>query len=257
MIDIHAHILPGVDDGSQSLSESYEMAEIARKSKVHTIVATPHCNMRGIFENYYYNGWEDQVEQLNKYLEERGNLVKIVPGMEIYGSNQVAKLIQEGLLISLNRSRYYLIEFPFDADPFWMGDILESILQLDKIPLIAHPERYYCIQDEPMILYEWMRQGCVTQLNKGSIFGRFGRYAQKTADLMLNYGLVTCVASDAHSSYQRTPFMSETESYLQSEFGINYTKDVLERNPEMILSNGDITEDRILRPERKVLVPFF
>lgn len=256
MIDIHTHILPGLDDGSETLTESYEMAELAWESGVHTIVATPHCNMKGIFENYYHDEWEEQVKQLQKYLKEKNNSVKIVSGMEIYGSDQVAELILEGMLLSLNHTRYYLIEFPFHANPFWMGNILESILQIGKIPLIAHPERYYCVQDEPMILYEWMKQGCVTQLNKGSVFGRFGRHAQKTADLLLNYGLVTCVASDAHSSNRRTTFMGEIKEYLQLEYGMAYAQDMLEGNPKAILSDADITTDRILRPERKILVPF-
>lgn len=257
MIDIHTHILPGIDDGAGNLLMSLEMAKIARDSGVDTIVATPHCNMEGIFENFYDDEWDIRLQELCSYLEKQNVSLQILSGMEIYASVDVAEKIQRGRLLPLNGSRYYLIEFPFDADPFWMGDILDSVLQLGKIPLIAHPERYYCVQDEPMILYEWMQQGCVSQLNRGSVFGRFGRHAKGTADLLLNYGLVTCVASDAHSSHQRTTFMRDIEEYLYREYGRTYAEDLLYNNPRRVITDDNITKDRILRPEDRIWVPFF
>lgn len=256
MIDIHTHILPGIDDGANSLAESFEMAEIAWNSGVRTIVATPHCNMEGIFENFYDHEWEEKIGELRGYLKEQGSSVQILSGMEIYASMDVAEKIQRGMLLPLHGSRYYLIEFPFDADPFWMGDILESVLQIGKVPLIAHPERYYCVQDEPMILYEWMQQGCISQLNRGSIFGRFGRHAQGTADILLNYGLVTCVASDAHSSRQRTTYMGDMEEYLHREYGRKYAENLLYRNPKRVIADESISNDGILRPEKRIWVPF-
>lgn len=251
MIDIHTHILPGVDDGSESFWESFEMAELADESGVHTIVATPHCNMEGIFENFYDDEWMEQIERLRTYLKEKGNKVNILPGMEIYATMDVAEKIQNGELISVNGSRYYLIEFPFDADPFWMGDVLDSILSMGKVPVIAHPERYYCVQDNPMLLYEWMQQGCVSQLNKGSVFGRFGRHAQMAARILLNHGLVTCVASDAHSPYRRTTFMGDIREFLVEQYGRRYADDLLKRNPQAVIEDKEISNDGILRPERE------
>lgn len=256
MIDIHTHILPGIDDGSESLSESFEMAELAVQSGVHTIVSTPHCNMEGIYENFYDELWEERLGELCSYLRERGNQLMVLSGMEIYASMDVAEKIQKGMLLPVNDSRYYLIEFSFDVDPLWMGDILSSILQIRKIPLIAHPERYYCVQDQPMLLYEWMQQGCLTQLNKGSVFGRFGRHAQRTADLLLNYGLATCVASDAHSSSRRTTYMEDIKEYLCREYEKSYADNVLKKNPRRIIMNQDISTEGILRPERKIWIPF-
>lgn len=256
MIDIHTHILPEIDDGSYNLQESYEMAELAKESGVQTIVATPHCNMGGVFENFYDEEWRERLEKLRDHLKEQGNQVSILSGMEIYASTDVAEKIQRGMLLAINHTRYYLIEFPFDADPFWMGDILDSVLQLGKVPVIAHPERYYCVQDEPVLLYEWIQQGCVTQMNKGSIFGRFGRHAQSTADLLLNYGLVTCVASDAHSSSQRTTYMGDIREYLLQEYGKKYAYNVLKGNPEKIITDQAISKKDVLRPEKRIWIPF-
>lgn len=257
MIDIHTHILPGIDDGAENLSEALEMAKISRNSGVDVIVATPHCNMKGIFENFYDDEWDARLKVLRSSLEEENISLQILSGMEIYASMDVAEKIERGRLLPLNGSKYYLMEFPFDADPFWMDDVLDSVLQLDKIPLIAHPERYYCVQDEPMILYEWMQQGCVSQLNRGSVFGRFGRHAKSTADLLLNYGLVTCIASDAHSSRQRTTFMGDIKEYLYREYGRAYTEDLLYRNPKRLIADEYISKDKILRPEERIWVPFF
>lgn len=249
MIDIHTHILPELDDGSGSLFDSLEMAELAVESGVHTIVATPHCNMEGIFDNYYHDEWMKHIEHLKAFLEERGSRVRILPGMEIFSTSDVAEKIKEKILIPLNHSRYYLMEFPFDANPFWMGDVLESVLHLDKVPVIAHPERYYCVQDNPMLLYEWMKQGCLSQLNKGSIFGRFGRHAQMTAEILLHYGLVTCVASDAHSPIRRTTFMGDIKDFLTEEYGKKHALELLFLNPERIISDKEISNDYIMRPE--------
>ncbi|MDO4556645.1 MAG: hypothetical protein Q4B70_16135 [Lachnospiraceae bacterium] len=249
MIDIHTHIIPEVDDGSDSLDDSLMMAELAVESGVHTLVATPHCNMIGTFENYYSPEWQNNFNNLERYLKENQIALRLVRGMEIFATDDVADKIEDELLLPLGDTRYYLIEFPFGADPFWMGDILDSVLNLDKIPVIAHPERYYCIQDEPMILYEWMQQGCLSQLNKGSVFGRFGRHAQKAAEILLDNRLVTCMASDAHTPYQRTTFMGDIRDYLKEEFGEKYANLLLLVNPQRILEDRLISNDELERPE--------
>ena len=227
MIDIHSHILPGVDDGSDNLQESLDMAKMAWESGVHTIVATPHCNMKGYFENYYSSDWIDNFSKLQSFLKENGSKIQLLPGMEIFATDDTADKIQRGDLIPINHSRYCLIEFPFDADPYWMGEVLDSVLFIDKVPVIAHPERYYCIQDEPIILYDWMKLGCLSQLNKGSFFGRFGRHGKKAAEILLRSGLVTCIASDGHSPYQRTTYMGDIREYLLDLYGENVARQSL------------------------------
>ena len=251
MIDIHTHILPGMDDGSESLEESLMMAELAAKCGVTTIVATPHCNMIEAFENYNSPSWQEHFEKTKVFLQESKIAIELLKGMEIFGTEDTAKKIEDGLLLSLNDSCYYLMEFPFGADPFWIGDILDSVLSIGKIPVIAHPERYYCIQDEPMILYEWMQQGCFSQLNKGSIFGRFGRHAQMAAGVLLENRLVTCVASDGHSPYQRTTFMGDIKEYLEDEYGETYASLLLTENPKKMIQNNFISNEEIERPVKR------
>lgn len=248
MIDIHTHILPGIDDGSSSMEDSIEMAELAYESGVRIIVATPHCNIDGVFENYYTAEWRELFQQFKRELKEEGIPIDLIKGMEIYASEDVAEKILEGRLIPIHNSRYYLIEFPFDADPYWMGDILESVLSINKVPVIAHPERYYCIQDHPGILYEWMRKGCLSQLNKGSVFGRFGRHAARSAEVLLEHNLVTCIASDAHSLYRRTTYMADIKEFMEDHFGREMAKKLLYHNAHSIIRDLTIDHSNIIRP---------
>ncbi len=248
MIDIHTHILPGIDDGSSSLEDSIEMAELAYESGVRTIVATPHCNIDGVFENYYSEAWCDRFENLKHLLKEEGIPIHLLKGMEIYASEDVADKIMDGKLIPIHGSRYYLIEFPFDAAPYWMGDILESVLSIGKVPVIAHPERYYCVQDHPGFLYEWMSQGCLSQLNKGSVFGRFGRHAAKTAEILLEHNLVTCIASDAHSPYRRTTYMADIREFVEEHFSKKQAESLLFTNAKAIIKDEKIDSSNMIRP---------
>lgn len=237
MIDLHTHILPGLDDGADVLGESLAMAELAAEGGTMGIVATPHSNQSGRFENYCSNELEKVYDTFEKALIRNNIPLKLYRGMEIYASWDVAKKIEDGRLRGLGDSDYYLIEFPFDVDADDMGNILESVLNIGKTPVIAHPERYGCVQHYPGVLYEWMVMGCLSQLNKGSLFGRFGRGAAKTASLLLDFDLATCIASDAHSSTMRTTYMGDIKEALEENYGFDYAKLLLYDHPRRILEN--------------------
>lgn len=251
MIDIHAHIMPGIDDGADNMEESLAMAELALNSGVSTIVVTPHSNVRGSFENYDSPEWRKLFIKLQTYLKEHDCKIKLLPGAEVYASNHVADRMLSGMVHAINNSRYYLMEVPFDADPYWAEDIWQSVLKIGKIPVIAHPERYFCIQDNPSILYEWMKMGCLSQMNKGSVFGRFGRTAKRTAEVLLDHNLITCAASDAHSPYMRTTFMADIRDYLLDMYGERRMERLLYRNPERIITNQTVYSENMFRPERR------
>ena len=160
--------------------------------------------------------------------------------MEIFATEDVDDKIAKGALIPINKSRYYLVEFPFDVDPFWMEERLYSILCMDKIPVIAHPERYDCIQDEPAVLYHFMSMGCLSQINKGSIFGRFGRKEQRTAQILLDHHLVTCFASDAHGLNHRSNFLMDVYDHLRLWYSKHYAQCLMYENPMAICCDNDI-----------------
>lgn len=250
MIDLHTHILPGLDDGSQVIEDSLEMCALALEGGVDTIMATPHSNQLGRFENFYSEELEQQFSQLQQAVLEEEIPVKLYLGMEIFASDDLEEKIRDGALISLNRSRYYLVEFAFDENPRQIGDDLEQIFAAGGIPLIAHPERYYCVQDHPALVYHWLQMGCFTQVNKGSPLGRFGRHAARTALFLLQNQLATCVASDAHSPYARTTFMGDIQDYLFDQFGEAEMLRLTEQNPYRIIHDKDIPSHGSL-PERR------
>jgi hypothetical protein len=197
MIDIHAHILPGVDDGSPSMEDSIEMARLALQSGVRAMIATPHCDLPGV----HCVAARDiplRVDLLTHALREAGLPLRIYPGMEIFGTPQTAERLKSGALCTLASSRYPLIEFPFADYGPEATDILHSVLRLGLRPIVAHPERYAYTQTQPQLLSVWVSMGCLLQINRGSLLGRFGERAETLAHRMLERGFVSFVASDAH-----------------------------------------------------------
>lgn len=237
MIDIHAHILPEVDDGADDMEDSCLMAELAEESGVETIICTPHSNIEGICDNYWDAGMAGRVEQLQRELENRQIPVSVLPGMEIYGTEDVPDKIKAGKLISLNFTKYYLIEFGFQKSNLWMTKILARVRDLGLTPVVAHPERYECVQRDLETAQLWTDMGCQLQINKGSLFGKFGRGAWKAAGELLYQDLVSYVASDAHSPYRRTTYMGEAYDFLCEEFSKKLADQVLIENPRKLVQS--------------------
>ena len=243
MIDIHAHILPGVDDGSPSLESSLEMAELAVESGVHTIIATPHCNLpQELDEGGGLNsaGVHRRTDTLNSTLSQEGVPLRIYPGMEIFGMKETAKRLRAGTLCTLAGSRYPLIEFPFVDYAEEATEILESVLRLGLRPIVAHPERYRYTQSHPQLLNLWMDMGCLLQINRGSLLGRFGEREEALSHAMVGRGFAAFVASDAHTSVVRTPWMRDVWELLSREYSPETAQALLEGNPARVLQNQEI-----------------
>ena len=240
MIDIHTHVLPGIDDGSQSMDMSLEMLSLAAESGVDTLVTTPHCNIPGEYENYV----DDELAQLWDILnEEKERLeipIRLCKGMEIYATPELPELLQEKRLWTLNDTSYFLVEFAFDEDPDFCWFILRACEELGYQPIIAHPERYFFVQGDPELAYEWCTAGYGLQVNKGSLLGRFGDLPQRTAELLMDHGLVACVASDAHRPHRRSTYMGDIRRLLEQDYGESYCRLVLSENPARILNGEEL-----------------
>lgn len=236
MIDIHSHVLPGVDDGSQSLEESLSLLSIAADSGVHTLVATPHCNIPGEYDNYVSDELAARFHRLDRARERSDIQIRLCRGMEVFATDELPDLLRQKKVWTLNDTRYFLTEFAFDEDPSFCRWVLRRCRELDYWPVIAHPERYYFVQEDPDIAFNWCVEGFALQLNKGSILGRFGPDPMRCALQLLDHGLAACVASDAHSPRQRSTYMGEINEYLLEYYGADYCRLLLEENPARILS---------------------
>ena len=240
MIDLHCHILPGVDDGSADEEESCAMARLAVESGVTDIAATPHCNAPDPFYNYADSALHARFARLRQRLERERIPLRIHEGMEVFTTPELPRLLDEGRLLTLGGTRYLLIEFAFGESEWFFDEMLAAVRARGLTPVLAHPERYTCVQDEPRLLRRWAREGTVLQANKGSFFGMFGRRAAKTAHWCLDCGCLHLIGSDAHSPYRRTPRLSDIYELVADAVSMETAQLLLHDNPAAILTGGTI-----------------
>lgn len=234
MIDLHSHILPQIDDGSHSLEESLAMARLAVQSGVTAIVATPHCM------DDRAASVSSSFRLLREALHETEIPLELYLGMEIFGTPNTCRFLQEGKLFTLNGSQYPLIELPFRSTGEEETEILEDLVRAGNRPLIAHPERYPYVWEEPELINLWTQMGCLLQVNRGSLVGRFGSGPQRMAIELVDRGFAAVIATDSHSPRVRTPWMKDIQALLSQEYSPELAQDLLLRNPQHILKNEPV-----------------
>ena len=231
MIDLHCHILPELDDGAGSIEESLAMAAMAANQGIRHIAATPHCLVGSAREVL------TSVSMLQELLMEERIPVKLYPGMEIFGTYDTARLLREKKLLTLNGSRYALIEFSFYTDGEVETEILRSVLRTGYTPLVAHPERYEYICSQPELANLWKQMGCLFQINRGSLLGRYGTNARRMGQELVRRGFATVVATDAHSPVVRTPQARDVYQWLCQNISPTAADILMKHNPKRILND--------------------
>ena len=242
MIDIHCHILPGVDDGASSMDQALEMTAAADAAGTSDLILTPHCNCPGFPGNFPEPQLLQQFRAIRRAVRSAGLPVRIHAGAELFCDSDVLDTVQEKKVLTLAGSRYLLMEFPFDLDGAAISAAFEAFSKLGVVPVAAHPERYDSVQQSPDLLSGWFRQGFGIQLNKDSILGRLGRHARETALWALDHGFVHVVASDAHGTRARTADLQEVFQWIAGHYSPEYASLLLEENPRHIL------QDTLFRP---------
>lgn len=238
MIDIHSHILPGIDDGADTIETSIQMARLAINSGTSIMIATPHFNCTYGFKSY--KEVIDRYEQLVNTLKVERLDLDLLLGMEVYASEEVADFISKGRLLTLNKSKYILLEYSFREDLSLIYFLIEELINQGLSPIIAHPERYPYVQRRPRMVYEWLELGCHLQLNKGSILGRFGSSAYDTAIYLMSKNLVSFIASDAHGSVRRTTDLAKVFDFVSRAFSKEYADLLMKDNPKKLLKNQEV-----------------
>lgn len=240
MYDIHCHILPMFDDGSESIDESCAMAELAFQSKVKGIVATPHCNGEDLMDADRFRAMCDMHTTLRTKLAERDIPIELYLGMEVLLDDSIYEPLEHDALLTLNRSNYLLVEFPFDDNPDHVRALLKAVCLRGYRPVIAHPERYDFVQSDPEMVFEFLDREYVLQVNRGSIMGRFGDNAKRCARWLLDGQLAHVVASDGHSATHRTPYVFDCYQYILSKYSVEYAEVLFHENPQRIIGNRPI-----------------
>lgn len=207
MIDLHAHLLPGIDDGARDLDQAVNMARIAVADGIRTLVLTPH-HLNGIYSNpaQYVR---ERCAELRAALADRGIPLELLPGSECHLVHELPAALREGSAMTVaDRGRAVLVELPVHHVPHGAGDILDAIRALGLQPIIAHPERNSFLAQHIDLLGQWVDDGCLAQVTAQSCTGRFGPMVQETARAMLRRGLIHFMASDAHRDQRRIPELS-------------------------------------------------
>ena len=237
-IDIHCHIMPGVDDGSPDTATSLEMLRIAEKNGITHMILTPH------HKPMHHNvSPEHNVLYRKKLLENAkaaGIKVKLFSGNEIYYSDETMEELLRGEICSLAGSDYVLVEFhpsnPYKA----IQNAAYRVQGAGYIPIIAHVERYVDIVQHPGRVGDLIEMGCYIQVNASSIMGRYGLGISHFTKKLLKQEQVHFVASDAHDAADRAPKLLECRKFVEKKYGEDYANHLFCINPANVIRNDHI-----------------
>jgi protein-tyrosine phosphatase len=233
MIDLHAHILPGVDDGADEWSKSVKMLTRAVEDGITDIVATPHV-LPGINDNDC-GKVTHMIGELRRHSAELP--VNVYPGSEIVVSRDSIEGIISGRYCTINFTRYVLVELPFHFPNEAVFDFVYELTSKGFVPIFAHPERNPKVLRDIDILYELVRLGALMQVTAGSLTGDFGGQVRKLAVEMLNRRLAHVIASDAHSVGKRPPVLSGGLAAAAKILGDKDASALVREIPQMILND--------------------
>jgi len=226
MVDVHCHILSGMDDGARSFEQSMAMAEMAIADGITHVVATPHANSEYRFDFA-------AVQRAAKRLQEAvGDKLKIATGSDFHLSPEnIAALKKSARAFCIDQKDYLLVEFNDFAIPPTMDQALYEIQLAGLRPIITHPERNPILRSQAKRLEQWVRNGCFGQVTGGSLMGAFGSNAQQTAHTWIARGLVHFVASDAHNTTTRPQQLRAAYDTVKRAFGRAKAEALFVENP--------------------------
>ena len=241
MIDLHCHILPGIDDGAENLEESIAMCHIAHKDGIRTIVATPHT-MNGIFINER-DFIISEVKKFQNILNIKNIDIRILPGADVHVNYNIIELIGEGKAMTINdRGKYILLEFPHQLVPPKIPEFVFELKLNTITPIFTHPERNIAIQKDLNIILHLVELGALTQITADSLIGGFGPRANKCAIEMLKHNLAHIIASDAHSSKFRSPILSHSIRKAAEITSQKWAEAMVTSIPQAIIAGNNITD---------------
>lgn len=217
MIDIHCHIIPGIDDGPKDVASSILMARKAEEEGITTIIATPHRS------RVYVNDAQEVrrlTAELQEHVRHEGLSLELLPGQEPRISGELIEDLQDGRVMPLTGTGHYVfVEFPFDVVPRYAKQLFFDLQLEGYVPVIVHPERNVQLREHPSILLELIRNGALSQVTAGSLTGRFGKKVQAYSKDLVRARQCHFLASDAHDTVKRGFHMQAAKALIADEFG--------------------------------------
>ena len=237
MIDLHCHILPGIDDGSPDLLTSLEMARMSVDDGVVVLACTPHI-YPGLYENSA-SGIRSSMDALADEFQKNDIQLRLIEGADVHAAPELIAQLKAGQVPTLNNTRYFLLEPPHNVAPPRFESYVFSLLAAGYTPIITHPERLKWIEDNYSIFVELVRQGAWMQITSGSLCGRFGSRARYWAERMLDEAVVHILASDGHGIKKRPPLLSEGKQMAEKWIGKEEAEKMVWTRPLGIINNEE------------------
>lgn len=218
MIDMHCHLLFGVDDGSPTIEESVKMLEEAKKQGIDTVILTPHYR-HGMFP-YPKEEIEANFGKLQPYADQLG--IKLFLGTEYHVNTQIVEAFTSGRCHTLADSRYVLSEYEHHSEYSFIKQMTQELILHGYLPIIAHVERYRCMVEAPERANELQEMGAFIQMNADAVLGLEGHGPKKYCKKLLKEGWADMIASDSHGIDKRSCHMEKCYTYVGKKFGTDY-----------------------------------
>lgn len=236
MIDIHCHILPGIDDGPEKIEVTMEMLRMAERDGITHVVASPHFRCQDVPTA---EDIRENAGRVRKEMEKNGLSITLLTGADIRLTYELITCISSGALPSINGSRYFLLELP-DFPPPHLEEFIHETRVKGYVPVITHPERNYRLLESPLRSEALRKAGALLQLTAMSITGDFGRQIRKYSHQLLRMGCADFVASDAHNMEHRVPVLSKAHKEVSSVLDRDAAQRMFVDNPRAVIENREI-----------------
>lgn len=254
-VDIHCHLVPGIDDGAQSWEQSLVMARMAVADGLRTIIVTPH--QLGGFSHNAGSLVRTRTAELQQFLDDHEVPLRVLPGGDVRIEAGMVKLVRAGQVLTLaDRGKHLLLELPHELY-FPLDEVLDELERAGIVGILSHPERNQGLLKQPQLVTPLVERGCLMQVTCGSLLGTFGPGPRALAEWLLAEGLVHFLATDAHGPNARRPLMRRAFERARDLVGREAAEDLCCRHPAAVAEGAAVPATRPTRRTRGFLAQLF
>ena len=238
LVDMHCHVLPGIDDGSKNMEQSLKMVKIASEQGIGTMILTPHFHpAKG---SHDIGKWRETLRSLEECVKNNNIDMKFYLGAELFFTHDASEYIESGKVISMVESDYMLVEFRPETEYSYIRSAIYDIQSTGKTPIIAHIERYGCLTGKIDRVEEMSDMGALIQINASSVTGNLGFSMKQYLKKLLKKEMVDFIGTDAHSDVHRAPLMADCFKYVRKKCGEEYAFKIMRDNALKVIANQEI-----------------